>query len=570
MRLPRAATVLETLGWTVALAASIWVALTHGLNYGTDNHDAYLLEALKLYDSTLFNKDWVVSEATQHHHSWSYLGWLLFKIAPSGAAFAWGCAVVGTGFGLCTYWLARQCARPPYALAATLILLGIAAVLRTRAVAVTRIYFIILEPSSLGALGWLAAFAAFAQGRHLLSGIVLALGGLFHTNFLLLGVAFMGLAQILLPFRGWRDLALRVIRQVGPSLIPMALVVPVLLRTASSADAAEGARLFFQIRSPHHYDVSRMGGGLLLIAGWQMLGLGLCWPWLRRLRPLIAIWTGLAVTVWGGTLLAATFHSSTAVRMFPWRAAPFLDWTSQLMLALGVVLAIADPGRIGRHTAASCAIAVSGAALTAFGLVKKYESPSKTLLLAAFGTVILAWVVWRALAMVRRPLPRVSWIAPSLALLIGAFLFWSLGKPELTSSEVTLKVSYGMPAGERRLYAWIREHTDPDALFLTPPNLDHFRLHGRRATVIDWKSVPVVPSDTVEWYRRLTAVAGLPPTGRSDLDRGYGRIDSTRIKRLKAEFGVQYVLVRASQARSLTGFRQVYADGGWVVLDVSG
>ena len=116
------------------------------------------------------------------------------------------------------------------------------------------------------------------------------------------------------------------------------------------------------------------------------------------------------------------------------------------------------------------------------------------------------------------------------------------------------------------LYTWMREKTEKDAIFLTPPDVDTFRFYGQRAIVVDWKSTPMVPSELVEWLRRLSDVSGRPVESKRDL-RGYGELDREQIERLKAKYNLDYAVVRRGAERSL-GFDTVFKNHRYAVLEL--
>ncbi len=102
----------------------------------------------------------------------------------------------------------------------------------------------------------------------------------------------------------------------------------------------------------------------------------------------------------------------------------------------------------------------------------------------------------------------------------------------------------GMRGPEADMYAWIRANTPKDAVFLTPPQLERFRLLGERAIVVDWKGSAYVPSELVEWYRRLEDVSGRKGFRRSDdLSDGYGDLDAARLDPLQKKYKFDYVVV---------------------------
>jgi hypothetical protein len=122
---------------------------------------------------------------------------------------------------------------------------------------------------------------------------------------------------------------------------------------------------------------------------------------------------------------------------------------------------------------------------------------------------------------------------------------------------------------EEKLYGWA-QRTPQDALFAIPPDLDGFRLSAERSAVVDWKSTPVVPGEVCEWYRRLLLVSGR--THVADLDsavRGYQTMGPWRIARLRAQLGVDYVVLRSPFPRArLPEYPVAFADRRFIVFDV--
>jgi hypothetical protein len=66
---------------------------------------------------------------------------------------------------------------------------------------------------------------------------------------------------------------------------------------------------------------------------------------------------------------------------------------------------------------------------------------------------------------------------------------------------------------------WARDHTPVDAVFLVPPEDTVFRLEAQRAIVVNFKHVPQLSSELIEWIRRLRAVVGT--SDLKHVPRGY-------------------------------------------------
>lgn len=69
------------------------------------------------------------------------------------------------------------------------------------------------------------------------------------------------------------------------------------------------------------------------------------------------------------------------------------------------------------------------------------------------------------------------------------------------------------------LCQWISRNTAVDAVFLVPPDDDAMRLIGRRAIVVNFKAVPQLSAELIEWRRRLCDVLAIDDV--DVLPRGY-------------------------------------------------
>jgi hypothetical protein len=69
------------------------------------------------------------------------------------------------------------------------------------------------------------------------------------------------------------------------------------------------------------------------------------------------------------------------------------------------------------------------------------------------------------------------------------------------------------------LCEWASHHTPVDAIFLVPPDEQSMRLIGRRAIIVNYKSVPQLSGELIEWRDRLCDVLAMQ--NLNDLPRGY-------------------------------------------------
>ena len=86
-----------------------------------------------------------------------------------------------------------------------------------------------------------------------------------------------------------------------------------------------------------------------------------------------------------------------------------------------------------------------------------------------------------------------------------------------------------------------------DALLLTPPNGEVFRLYAERAVVIDFKSMPVPENRMPEWYARLERVYGpftqLGFEALPEMESNYRALTDDDLRDLQGEYGFDYAVL---------------------------
>jgi hypothetical protein len=122
---------------------------------------------------------------------------------------------------------------------------------------------------------------------------------------------------------------------------------------------------------------------------------------------------------------------------------------------------------------------------------------------------------------------------------------------------------------ETELYDWIRERTSPMARLLTPPALQGFRIHARRAIVVDLKAVPYDRAQGLEWYRRLEAESGTnSPQNMSDVIDGYRTLDGKRLAALRRRYGITHAVVQSdAPTSSFSEWNEVFRNHSFVALE---
>jgi hypothetical protein len=90
---------------------------------------------------------------------------------------------------------------------------------------------------------------------------------------------------------------------------------------------------------------------------------------------------------------------------------------------------------------------------------------------------------------------------------------------------------------------WIAEHTETDALFLTPRLSQSFKWRTGRAEVVTRKDVPQDARSIVEWSKRYRHVYYQDAAGReTDEPQSLGDLGTERVRQLAREYGAKYVI----------------------------
>jgi hypothetical protein len=514
------------------LAAIVLIAPSFGFSYGNvGNQSTYLIHALNFVDPDFLKYDWLVRNTTAYHDSFR---WVVYLLAKTGSV-GWGAALLNStliAVDLYVVFRILENLHKRTALVAMTIALLIVCLDRTQGVATSYLLSDGLQPSSIATTGWLVGIWAFLRARYAASGVLLALSGLFHANFLLLGIGLFTLAHI---FLGKEKLLSRWGMQVVPSLLVLLPSLPLILAAAGGEGAAQAREIFLTIRAPHHYYPLTYLPDFLYLGGWTACGVAaLCaMPDLALRRPLLALYGALGVSVAGATLLTTVVFVPQIAQLYVWRLAPFLQLFSELVASIWLVRQLTERCPDVKYRTFLVVLAGLGA-LAILRWVVRVTGLSMSVIVCALvvGVYIATWAGIRTRRTgLSRGTNRLGIVALcALLALTGPRMLHVLNQSTLVHPDAD------------DLVQWAHT-TSKDTTFLIPPELENFRILSERAVVVDWKSTPIKPGELINWYDRINAVSGRTVHGANDAVGGYRSRSLAELKDQAQRFGANYIVV---------------------------
>lgn len=527
----------------VVIICSLCLGLQHGLNYGLGNHNTYLLQGLRLYDSSLFVNDWLVNHSSNYHPLFAYVACVLYSFSPDGYAFPVANVIAIALTSVFIYKIVATLVGDERVLPVYLLTMALVCATETYSVAGSYIFSSTFQPSSIAALGFIAGIFYFLRGKYAPSGVALAIGGAFHVNFLLLGFPLFVLAHLCL---GKKGLLLRLTKQLGFSVLALLPVLPLLLEASLSPDAAFGRRVFQEIHAPQHYVPLTYYRQFYPFIAWHLLGIIAGWhlfPQESVKRSFRALFISQLALVVAASLLTTIVFVPSVSQLYFWRLAPLSIMLAQMMGCAGVVKRLAEPDAGGAlpRKAVLAAVAAASISVVWYYHYGWHRQLNVWLLIVIASSVLLAGRIrWFGRLPGMRRMRYVSLFAAAIWLFGGLVPFADFKRK---SNIIT-----GFPAEEATLYKWARDSTQLDCVFLIPPNLQNFRLQAQRAVVVDWKSTPAVPGELAEWYRRMQTITGVRDlSGKGEAVSGYNLMDETRLERINQAYPFAYAVIETKQ-----------------------
>jgi hypothetical protein len=562
--------------YVIVIFCSIVVGFSFGLGYGTENDLQYLIEGLRLVDPSYLQSDWFATQTTPYHHNFGYI---VYALSQFGSR-SWNLSIlnaclIALGMFFIFKWVQAITAR--HVLPIFLLILCFVILFKTRDVAYSFLFGSVLQPSSFAGAFFVIALSLFISGHFTASGVLLALAGWFHTNFLLLGFPLFFFGHVAL---GKDSVVKRLLQQLGPSLIVLAISMPVLLGMSTSAHGAEARRIFLTIRSPGHYYPRGYLGDFISYIGWQILAcISLTGIKMEKAsgKRFVMIYFSSFGLVTVATLLTTVVFIPFISQLFFWRLGPISTLCAQTLIVLAVVQCLTEPVKQFRMTRGVVGKIVGmlvGLGLVLFGIYRPgssfaarlgyYWDKASLILFLAIGLTVFSLYILRHV----RDLKSVSQILLSIAVI--SFAITSLATARVAYWDSTVLTLESARQEEMQLYHWAQT-TPKQSLFIIPPALVYFRFHGERAIIVDWFSTPMAPDQVLEWYRRLGAICGNNQIkSRAEAEQAYATMDQARLDTLRREFGANYVVFRKESfhAEAFALMPIVFSNSQFVVLEL--
>jgi hypothetical protein len=459
--------------WLSVAAGVLLTLLIRGYRFGESNHAVYLVDALRQLDPTLLRNDWWANSTLQYHFAFNVMTAALMRAGVLEPAFLLGYLLLAVLLHVAWRKLVLRLGGSDATYLVSVVLFYVLA----GGVGLGMYHFLqdsSFLPSNVSNVAMLWGIYLWIAGMPALAGICFGLAGLFHINHALSGIgiwfcatAFEGRRVV---GRSWWVGTFILLAMCAAQIVPALRAV---LSRSGGLPTEQFIDLFVRFRHPHHFDPST-------------------WHWAIWLTFLVPIpWAVIAAQK-----PAPPEHADARRRA----GVMFKLYAAMVVLAL--------------VTAGFWFLAETFVQLNLF----RFSIYPKLLTCIAVASLLWQGDTRRRVT-VAGGLAMVAVVAASVAVSTG------LLAPPTVRSPLGVKVAGldGDDAAYLELARWARDHTPLDAIFLVPPDEESFRVHARRAIVVNFKGVPQLSAELPEWRDRLQTVLDLDTPGLLALPRPMGR-----------------------------------------------
>jgi hypothetical protein len=494
--------------WILSLqviAISLLFALSFGLKMG-DNQNTYFLYALHKLNPQLWSRDWLVTSTHHYHLFFSYLAILLGHL---GNLF-WVAAILNfaiiASFALLLYnlLLKLEIDKPFLVFVLSILFLTIEG---TDSIGQSYLFSSVLQPSSIASFFFILGIFSYIKKEDLTAGLFFGIAGIFHENFLVLVFPMLFLSDLICERRN----PSLIIKHIGPSLIVLICMLPLLLK-ASFSEHSDTARHIFQIiRAPNHYYPQTFLFDYVLFLGWQVFAIAglnrfLATSDVMRKR-LVALYASTAILPLIATFLTTFVFIPQVAQVYFFRLAPYSILLARIIGLVSLLGLMFDTGRphiLRRDRIMNCACYIlSFFLLSIYYFQNSDYFPKKAILLLLCLILLLtSWIYFGQTKQAKSHLYQNALRYFLTLLLVISFL------GRMTNYHSKFNLIFGPEYSDAQMYKWV-ESSKPDNLFMISPGLlDDFRITSKRSIVVDWRSTPILPDELVQWYERIVDVSG--------------------------------------------------------------
>lgn len=150
--------------------------------------------------------------------------------------------------------------------------------------------------------------------------------------------------------------------------------------------------------------------------------------------------------------------------------------------------------------------------------------------------------------------------------------------PLVSQAEVSRADRHVEAAAWREMCGWVRDHTSPDACFLTPQGAASFHWWADRREVVCWKNMPQDPESVVAWRDRIRACYAVPAADEERLVSSTAVLGEDHLLQVAARYAATHLVAPRQAIESplvvlrqpLDSLERVYANDGYVVFQLPG
>ncbi|MBI3694645.1 MAG: hypothetical protein HY238_07365 [Acidobacteria bacterium] len=577
--------------WLLPIIATLLVFLQIGYSFGEPSHVIFVPWILRRIDPTLLTQDWFVNTIPHHFNSIRFMAALGRHVSLPLATL-----VLHVLFLLLFFWVAHRIIdhlfgdRRVFFVALFLFLRW-----GTDGLGGNPLWGNYLVQHNAAVPVCLLAFYLVLKNRPLAAALACAAATWIHIQLGALTMLVVGIGMLF----AWRQTGLRTIL-LGGAVFLLAVAPTVLeqwrlyMAGPSPLSAAEYVYIHAVMRHPHHLIPSSWFGSeyyrfvvLLVMAAWAA-------DWRREPHRTVLAWfAAIFLLCIIGTVFVEIVPVKLVTKLQLWRMTVFVKFFAVAYTARFLLTALEEQGAWKRIAAlavlATPNFSIIGACAAWLLALRATRTWQWVLGLFAAG-----WIAAVSLAgSLTRGMPiRLFWhhfgirwdelgmLAACLAVL--AAVLWRSNRrltPALLGLFLLVRAwtwgpyyAYDHPPADEwyQLCQWIKAQTPRDAIFITPPFLGGFQLFAERAEVANYKCVPLIETDLVEWKRRLQDLSGwtdLRCSGwvecGSKLAGGYASQREPVFLRLARQYHAQYVIT--SQPGHRLNFPELHRIGDFAV-----